>query len=110
MKTILENGARPVDIPEQPSFRGAVRWVDWARSFSSLTIRKSHNGLRPKRSDPDSRLCQEFGDSSRHAAGKTFPKNQTGKALERGPLGNSSPPPRRAKPFGLASIPCRIPH
>jgi hypothetical protein len=64
MKTILENGARPVASLGQLSARSAVRSVDWARSFSSLTIRKSHNGLRPMCSDPDSRLCQELTGSS----------------------------------------------
>src|SRR5271169_250634 len=74
MKTILENGARPVSALGRLSARRVVRSVDWARSFSSLTKRKSHNGLRLKCSDPDSRLCQEPTRSSMHVAGKTFPK------------------------------------
>ena len=64
MKTILENGARPVIAPGRLSARRVARLVDWARSFSSLTIRKCHNGLRPMCSDPHSRLCQEPDSSS----------------------------------------------
>jgi hypothetical protein len=69
---ILENGARPVLALGRLSAKQAVRSVDWARSFSSLTIRKSHNGLSLERSDPDSRLCQEPTNSSSHVAGKTL--------------------------------------
>lgn len=63
MHVILGNGARPVGALGQFSFRRLDRLVDWARSFSSLTLRKCHNGLRRKRSDPDSRLCQESANS-----------------------------------------------
>lgn len=63
MKTILENGARPGAVPRRASERKPTCLVDWARSFSSLTIRKCHNGLRLKCSDPDSRLCQERASS-----------------------------------------------
>ena len=48
MKTILENGARPVAALGRLSAKRAARSVDWARSFFSLTIRKSHNGLRQR--------------------------------------------------------------
>ena len=43
---ILESGARPVVVPGHRSLGRDDRSVDWARSFSSLTERKSHNGLR----------------------------------------------------------------
>src|SRR5512138_1466467 len=107
MKMNLENGARPVDVPGLLLATKALRLVDWARSFSSLTIRKSHNGLRPKCSDPDSRLCQEPTNSSMHAAGKTFDPRK--EYVGRGPLGDSSPLPRRAASRGLACIHRRIP-
>lgn len=48
MKTILENGARPVLALGWPSILEATRLVDWARSFSSLTIRKRQIGRSQK--------------------------------------------------------------
>src|ERR1700682_3626453 len=97
MKTILENGARPVAVPGRPSARRAGRLVDWARSFSSLTIRKCHNGLRPMRSDPDSRLCQELAGSSIARGWKNVhPKNGI---LQRGSLRQNIPATEPAKLF-----------
>ena len=56
MKKILGNGARPVSALELVRQAGQFAPVDWARSFSSLTPRKSQSGQTS--SDPDSRLCQ----------------------------------------------------
>jgi hypothetical protein len=88
MKTNLENGARPVTALGQLDQSRAGRLVDWARSFSSLTTRKSHNGLRYKCSDPDSRLCQElmrFLDCTRLEKRLSTHQKQTNqKSIERG--------------------------
>lgn len=101
MHVILGNGARPVGALGQFSFGSLGRSVDWARSFSSLTLRKCHNGLRLKRSDPDSRLCQESADSLMHAAGKTFTQKQsTNNPLGWGPSSTHPLHPGELDPSG----------
>jgi len=97
MHVILGNGARPVGALGRFSSGKLDRKVDWARSFSSLTLRKCHNGLRLKRSDPDSRLCQELTNSLIARGWKNVhSKAQCRSPSGMGPLVNSSPPPRRA--------------
>jgi hypothetical protein len=109
MHVILGNGARPVGALGQFSFGKLGREVDWARSFSSLTPRKCHNGLRPKRSDPDSRLCREptnslFARGWKNVHSKTPPKQPSGMgALVNSPLHPGEPDPSGSPAFVAVS-------
>ena len=114
MKTILENGARPATALEPIRQSGRLAWVDWARSFSSLTPRKSQSGLRRSSSDPDSRLCQGWTTPPcGHVAGRTlFPKSIfTGRpmnAWSEKTMALGNPPQRRASVRLTASRLCWV--
>jgi len=78
MKTILENGARPASVPWK--CQKHIRLVDWARSFSSLTMRKRQIGRGPK---DLTRIggCSRSQKPCEYAAGKTFTERRKNQAL-----------------------------